>query len=329
MTSRQKTRMVTRLSKGEPALLQKGSGPRLSVILCTYNRCNLVLNALASLRRQTLSYADFEILVIDNGSSDGTLNAVRHYVSAGRHEPRNNDEVWKVQCLSEPQNGLAYARNTGLLAASGEIAGFLDDDTVAAPYFLERLLQAYDETGADAIGGKVEMRWEAARPYWLTDDMLELLGYFSPSKERMELPAPISFSSSCFSVKIAARPTSERMEAAMEQARIWGRVQQRLSFLEHAPANITEPSVLLVRSDKPDPTADLLVLSLQDIYCTPGDPDIPLSWLWRHRAYQGKAIGILHFYRPGALDLSHRQRQRLWFRLWLAHRLGVRIVTID
>jgi glycosyltransferase involved in cell wall biosynthesis len=441
MTSRQKTRMVTRLSKGEPTLLQKGSGPRLSVILCTYNRCNLVLNALTSLRRQTLSYADFEILVIDNGSSDSTLNAVRHYVSAGRHEPRKNDEVWKVQCLSEPKNGLAYARNTGLLAASGEIAVFLDDDTVADPYFLERLLQAYDETGADAIGGKVEMRWEAARPYWLTDDMLELLGYFSPSKERMELPAPISFSSSCFSVKIAAlrttgyfspflskrrdlpasteiqhlchrlraegyrlwyepsaqvfhcipatrlkrefftgraywqgrsevlsqyrdekrqntaaamrslysdirsllflglihrpllsmadRPTSERMDAAMEQARIWGRVQQRLSFLEHAPANITEPSVLFVRSEKPDPTANLLMQSLQDIYCTPGDPDVPLSWLWRHRAYQGRAIGILHFYRPGSLDLSHRQRQRLWFRLWLAHRLGVRVVTTD
>ncbi|HET7640423.1 MAG TPA: glycosyltransferase, partial [Ktedonobacteraceae bacterium] len=57
--------------------------PRLSVILCTYNRCNLVLSALASLRRQTLAYDQFEVLVIDNGSTDGTLGAVRAYVNAG------------------------------------------------------------------------------------------------------------------------------------------------------------------------------------------------------------------------------------------------------
>ena len=56
---------------------------------------------------------------------------------------------------------------------------------------------------------------------------------------------------------------------------------------------------------------------------------MPIAWLWRHRIFQGQAMGIVHLYRPGAWQLSHRQRRRLWFRLWLARCWGMRIVTTD
>ena len=431
------------------------AAPRFSVILCTYNRCNLVISVLASLRRQTLAYDQFEIIVVDNGSGDGTLAAVRSYVSAGIQPGRRPEDTWQVQCLSEMQNGLAHARHTGLLAASGEIAVFLDDDTIADPYFLERLLTAYEESDADAIGGQVELHWEAPRPHWLTDDLLDMLGYFAPTVGRTQLQKGTSFSSSSFSVKIdalrsigyfspflskrmhlpaslevhdlcrrlyqagyslwyepaatvahrapaarlnrayfvgraywqgrsevlmlyasrnakeaaipnslmgamsatgvwqailpkmreiaylalihrpllrlAGRSTSERLEAAMAQARSWGHLQQRLQFLEHAPLEVTTPAVLLVRAVEPDAGAELLAsgLGLQNVSCTQAIADIPLPWLWRHRAYNGQAMGIVHFYRPGALSLTHRQRQRLWFRLWLARHWGIRIVTTD
>lgn len=444
MTARQKSRLVTRQGKGEAAQSQTGgSSPRFSVILCTYNRRNLALSALASLRRQTLPYSAFEVIVIDNGSNDGTLSAVRTYVSAGQHDGRRDEDTWKVLCLSETQNGLAYARNTGLLAASGDIAVFLDDDTIADPYFLERLLDAYEETDADAIGARVDIRWEAARPHWLSDDLQGMLGAFAPGGQRAQLDESTSFSSSAFSVKVealraigyfspflskridlpasaevrdmcqrlreagytlwfepgalvmhrapaarlkrsfltgraywqgrsdvmaryrdnrqhgtattlsalardlreiaflalihrpllrlAGRPTSERLQAAMEQARHLGHLQQRLAFLEHAPTDITSPTVFVLRAPREDMTADLFIelLHLQDIRCVEGGVDIPLAWLWQHRAYRGKSTGILHFYAPGAFDLTHRQRQRLSFRLWLAHRWGVRLVTTD
>lgn len=444
MTARQKSRLDTRKGKSEIVERQPtGVSPRFSVILCTYNRRNLVMSALASLRRQTLPYTMFEVIVVDNGSRDGTAGAVRVYVGAGTHQGKKTGDFWKVVCLSEAQNGLAYARNTGLLAASGEIAVFLDDDALADARLLECLWRAYEETGADAIGARVDLRWEAPRPHWLNDDMLDMLGHFEPASKRAKLSAPTSFSSSCFSVKIealratgcfspflskrdnlpasaevqdmcqrlyaagytlwyepaaiathrvpaarltrafilgraywkgrseimaryynsrqqhtfdtlgaalqelremaflacihrpllrlAGRSSNERLQAAAEQTRHLGRFQQRLAFLEHAPSELDVPAIFFARAPHPDDTADLLVSALQaqEIRCAAGDPETPLSWLWQHRANQGKALGILHFYRPGAFDLSHRQRQKLAFRLWLARRLGIRIITTD
>jgi GT2 family glycosyltransferase len=163
-----------------------------------------VLSTLASLRRQTLAYSQFEVIVVDNGSSDGTFDAVRAYVSAGTQGNRDVEDRWRVQCFAEAKNGLAYARNKGLQAASGEIAVFLDDDTLAVPHFLERLMTAYEETGADAVGGRVELRWEARRPHWLIDKLLETLGYYAPANVRTQLEDPVGFSSSNFSIKIEA-----------------------------------------------------------------------------------------------------------------------------
>lgn len=439
MTVRQRVR-TGRNAKREPGRGQVRP-PHFSVILCTYNRRSFVLATLASLRRQTLPYRDFEVIVVDNGSKDGTLNAVRTYARTGDADHRNAG--WRVQCLSEPKNGLAYARNTGLLAANGRIAVFLDDDTLIEPHMLERLWQAYQETGADAIGMHVTLHWDMACPHWMVAELLGTLGYFSPGPIRYELPADEYFASCAFSVKrealhainyfspflskrralpacvevadlclrlrqrgcrlwyepealvmhratsarlrraffvgraywqgrseimldychlraegrqvvwheiveelrhfahcvflqgplirLAGRSTTERLLAAMEQSHSWGRLIQRLLYLEHAPSDLDMPAVFLVHAPAPDVSFGLFqdALDKQEVRYLTGEPEIPLRWLWRHRRYQNQVVGILHFYRPGALQLTHRQSQRLLFRLWLARRWGLRVITTD
>src|ERR1700680_2686950 len=87
---------------------------------------------------------------------------------------------------------------------------------------------------------------------------------------------------------LAGRSSNEQLQAAAEQARSLGRFQQRLSFLEHAPFELAAPAVFFARAPDGDETANLLVRALQarEIRCTPGDADIPLTWLWQHRAYR-------------------------------------------
>ncbi len=70
-------------------------------------------------------------------------------------------------------------------------------------------------------------------------------------------------------------------------------------------------------------------LPLKISAASPATTSVPIAWLWQHRAHHGKAIGILHLYRPGVLALTHRHQQQLWFRIWLAHRWGIRIIVSD
>ena len=100
----------------------------VSVIIPTYNRRGLLLEAIASVLAQPVP--DLEVLVVDNGSSDGTCEAV-----AALPDPR-------IRCLRETRRGVAAARNAGLRAMRGRSVLFLDDDDLLAPEVLPRLLAA-------------------------------------------------------------------------------------------------------------------------------------------------------------------------------------------
>jgi glycosyltransferase involved in cell wall biosynthesis len=105
--------------------MTSSSTPAVSVILPAYNRAGLIRNAIDSVLRQTFS--DFELLVIDDGSTDGTLAETRAVI-----DPR-------VRCLPIGRNrGVSAARNAGLAAARGEWVAFQDSDDEWLPTKLEK-----------------------------------------------------------------------------------------------------------------------------------------------------------------------------------------------
>lgn len=136
--------------------------PVLSVVICTYNRSRLLTDSLESLTRQTVGPDLWELVVVDNNSTDDTAAAIARFAGCFHH----------FQCLREERQGLSFARNCGWQASRGDYVAFLDDDACAEPDWCERLLAAFRKvTPAPAsVGGMILPRYEAAPPIWFSDD---------------------------------------------------------------------------------------------------------------------------------------------------------------
>src|SRR5579863_10079992 len=102
----------------------------ISVILCTYNRCDDLTQALAGLAASRMPQSvDWEVLVVDNNSKDRTRSVVEEFSSV---YPR-------FRYLFEGQQGLSNARNAGIAAARGRVLAFTDDDVIIDPGWLLNL----------------------------------------------------------------------------------------------------------------------------------------------------------------------------------------------
>jgi len=114
-----------------------------SVIIPTYNRISLLKNTLESLFRQ--DFRGYEIIVVNDGSTDGTDGYLSNFSEQGR-----------INYIKQPNMGPASARNAGLRCASGTFIAFTDDDCVVPRDWLSRFHQILLQTQADIAGGKVK-----------------------------------------------------------------------------------------------------------------------------------------------------------------------------
>lgn len=135
---------------------------RISAIICTHNRSAYLRKAISSLVAQTLPIEEYEVIVVDNASTDNTRAVVDAFAGAPN-----------LRYIHEPVLGLSQARNTGWRSAKGEYVAFLDDDAMACAEWLERILQAFEtvQPQPGAVGGKVVPIWENPRPDWLPKEV--------------------------------------------------------------------------------------------------------------------------------------------------------------
>lgn len=134
----------------------------ITVILCTYNRSQKLATTIESLLTQTLSQPlSWEMLVVDNNSSDDTRHVIERFQ---RTYPQ------RIRYLIESHQGVSYARNTGIRESRGEIVAFIDDDETAAEGWLENLTANLFNGEWVGAGGRVLPLWNSPRPHWLHPD---------------------------------------------------------------------------------------------------------------------------------------------------------------
>ena len=135
--------------------------PFVSVIVPTYNRPDYLEDAVYSVMAQDYPADCFEIIVVDNGSTDDTCKRVSRlaHETAGRHN---------LKYVREERRGLVFCRHTGANHADAEILLFTDDDAVFDRNWIAAIVEIYrthPEVGA--VGSKIEIQWDREPPAWI------------------------------------------------------------------------------------------------------------------------------------------------------------------
>jgi glucosyl-dolichyl phosphate glucuronosyltransferase len=131
----------------------------VSVVICTRNRADSLRQTLESLFcAGSLEASDWEVLVVDNNSSDHTTDVCREF------QQRNPGHF---RFLMERRPGKSYSLNTAIVASKGDILAFTDDDVLCAPDYIQSIRTFFVQHQADAAQGRVLLDCEGGTPDWL------------------------------------------------------------------------------------------------------------------------------------------------------------------
>jgi glycosyltransferase involved in cell wall biosynthesis len=147
----------------------------ISVIIATRNRVALLAATLGAIAGQE-DAGPFEVLVVDNGSTDSTRAMVD---AAARCAP--------VYYLREDRPGKSYALNTAAATARGDLILLTDDDVLPSPGWLAAFRRAFDETGAGFAAGRILPLWEAPPPPWMSPSLHGVLAIPDGGESRLPL----------------------------------------------------------------------------------------------------------------------------------------------
>ncbi len=128
----------------------------ISIIVCTYNRSEILKYCLDSLENQSVDKSNYEVIVVDNNSTDNTKEVIEEYCR------RNSN----FRYVFEENQGLSHARNRGAKEAKSEWTGYVDDDGKVRENYIEQALYTIENFDFDCFGGKVVNWFKYGKPRW-------------------------------------------------------------------------------------------------------------------------------------------------------------------
>ncbi len=155
----------------------------ITVILCTFDRCASLKKALDSAAVQVLPESvQWEVLVIDNNSSDKTLEVAQEYC---------NKYPGRFRYIFESQQGKSHALNRGIHEANGDVLAFMDDDVTAEPDWLQNLTVPLLQFNWAGVGGRIVPPTNFSPPPWVAlegpFELAGILALFDKGRKGTEL----------------------------------------------------------------------------------------------------------------------------------------------
>jgi glycosyltransferase involved in cell wall biosynthesis len=143
------------------------SNVNISIVVCTQNRAGLLRGGLASLYDLEADGFNYEILVVDNGSTDDTQKVIAAAAAESKHPLRG---------VYEANKGIVSARNCGIREARGKWIAFFDDDQLADRRWLSELYRGAEEQRCRVVGGSVHLAFPSGCERQLDPTVRMLLG---------------------------------------------------------------------------------------------------------------------------------------------------------
>lgn len=144
---------------------------QISVVICTYNRAAYIPDALKSLSVQSLHKEAFEVIIVNNNSTDDTEEVCKNCIE--RYAETN------IIYTVEHNQGASFARNTGAKLAQSPLLCFMDDDAIAEPDYLFRITEFFRlHPDAGGLGGRIIPKYIPAEPKWMSHFVSSMVGNF-------------------------------------------------------------------------------------------------------------------------------------------------------
>lgn len=139
--------------------------PEISLIICTRNRDDMLVDVLESACNQSLDISKYEVLVIDQSDNDKTQKLSENYP--------------EFKYIKLSPTGVAASRNEGIKQSKGNILVYIDDDVLFEKDYLENILDFYNtsELKPDMVGGKTIVKFLGEKPSWLDGPLLGVLAH--------------------------------------------------------------------------------------------------------------------------------------------------------